>query len=219
MNRYAMQRRSILKGLTGLLALAAVPSLWPLRAQAATAQEQLKSFVATVSSASGSFSQSTRGGQGRPAVTQTGTFSFQRPGRFRWAVQKPYEQLVISDGKQVFQYDPDLAQVTQRKVDQAIGTSPAAILFGSGSLDQAFQVSSLPARDGLDWLRAKPRNTDAGFSQVDIGFKDNLPYRVELLDAFGQTTRVELSDIKANPALSQRDFEFTPPKGVDVVRM
>jgi outer membrane lipoprotein carrier protein len=80
-------------------------------------------------------------------------------------------------------------------------------------------VSALPAKDGLEWLRAKPRTTDAGFSRVDIGFKNNQPARIELLDAFGQTTRVDLSNIVPNPKIGAQDFEFTPPKGVDVVNM
>ncbi|WP_313622470.1 outer membrane lipoprotein chaperone LolA [Achromobacter sp.] len=201
------------------LAAVAVLGLSPALALAASAQEQLRAFVSTVTAATGSFSQYTVNDQGRTQPAQTGVFSFQRPGKFKWAVQKPYEQLVISDGRQVFQYDPDLAQVTERKVDAAIGTSPAAILFGSGSLEQSFDVSALPAKDGVEWLRAKPRTADAGFSRVDIGMKDNLPVRVELLDSFGQTTRVDLSAIQANPSLPAKEFQFTAPKGVDVVKM
>lgn len=197
------------------LLLACGPSL----AWAATAQEQLKAFVSTVQLATGSFTQSTAGPQARPQAPQQGSFAFQRPGKFRWSVAKPYQQLIVSDGKQVFQYDPDLAQVTVRQVDQAIGTSPAAILFGTGDLDKSFAVTLLPDRDGLQWLRAKPRNPDAGFAQVDIGMKDNLPERIELLDAFGQTTTVELSALQPNIAVDTSQFQFTPPKGVDVVKM
>ena len=205
--------------LAAVAVLGLVPALTPALALAASAQEQLRAFVATVTAATGSFSQYTVNDQGRTQPAQTGVFSFQRPGKFKWAVQKPYEQLVVSDGRQVFQYDPDLAQVTERKVDAAIGTSPAAILFGSGSLEQSFDVSALPAKDGVEWLRAKPRTADAGFSRVDIGMKDNLPVRVELLDSFGQTTRVDLSAIQSNPSLPAREFQFTAPKGVDVVKM
>ncbi|QYJ22708.1 outer membrane lipoprotein chaperone LolA [Achromobacter sp. ES-001] len=201
------------------LAVVAALSLAPALTFAASAQEQLKSFVATVTSATGSFSQYTVNNQGRTQPAQIGVFSFQRPGKFKWAVQKPYEQLVVSDGRVLFQFDPDLAQVTERKVDAAIGTSPAAILFGSGSLEQSFDVSALPSKDGVDWLRAKPRTADAGFSRVDIGMKDNLPVRVELLDSFGQTTRVDLSSIAANPSLPAKEFQFTAPKGVDIVKM
>ncbi|WP_238912838.1 outer membrane lipoprotein chaperone LolA [Achromobacter insolitus] len=207
-----------MKTLRRLAAVAAL-SLAPAMVFAASAQEQLRAFVATVTSATGSFSQYTVNNQGRTQPAQTGVFSFQRPGKFKWAVQKPYEQLVVSDGRQVFQFDPDLAQVTERKVDAAIGTSPAAILFGSGSLEQSFDVSALPSKDGIDWLRAKPRTADAGFSRVDIGMKDNLPVRVELLDSFGQTTRVDLSGIAANSQLPAKEFQFVAPKGVDVVKM
>lgn len=201
------------------VATAALLATHPLAVLAADAQTQLKTFVASVSSATGKFTQATTGEQGATQRAQRGEFAFQRPGKFKWSVTQPYEQLVVSDGQRLFQYDPDLAQVTVRQVDQAIGTSPAAILFGSGDLTQAFDVTPLPARDGLQWLRAKPRSADAGFAQVDIGMRDNLPARVELLDSFGQTTRVELSDIQSNPSLPASEFTFEPPAGVDVVQM
>ena len=210
-----------MRSLLGRFAVFAVLACGPALAWGATAQEQLKAFVATVQSATGSFSQVTTGQQGgRKAPAQQGTFAFQRPGKFRWEVQKPYAQLIVSDGSQVYQYDPDLAQVTVRKVDRAIGASPAAILFGSGNLEQAFTVTALPDKDGLQWLRAKPHNTaDAGFAQVDIGMRDNLPVRILLLDAFGQTTRVDLSGLQANASVPASQFQFTAPKGTDVVRM
>lgn len=202
-----------------MAATAALGSFSPQSVLAADAHTQLKAFVASVNSATGKFTQATTGPQSATQRTQRGDFAFQRPGNFKWAVTQPYEQLVVSNGRQLFQYDPDLAQVTIRQVDQAIGTSPAAILFGSGDLEQAFEVTPLPARDSLEWLRAKPRSADAGFARVDIGMQNNLPARVELLDAFGQTTSVELSQIQANPSLPASEFSFTPPAGVDVVNM
>ncbi len=204
-----------LKAACAALTIALAPSL----AQAADARNQLQQFVRQVQAATGEFTQSTVGAQGRTQPAQSGVFSFQRPGKFKWAVTKPYEQLIVSDGKRVLQYDPDLAQVTQRNVDQAIGSSPAAILFGSGSLEQAFNVTALQDRDGLQWLRATPKTADAGFSRVDLGFRGNVPERVELLDSFGQTTRVTLSNIVSNPTIAPGDFQFTPPAGVDVVKM
>ncbi|NYT85426.1 outer membrane lipoprotein chaperone LolA [Pollutimonas harenae] len=199
--------------------VAATLAVSPLLAWSAQAPEQLEQFIAQVKSATGDFTQQSLGqnGQGKPA--QSGQFSFKRPGQFKWSVIKPYEQLIISDGKKVYQYDPDLAQVTERGVDQSIGASPAAILFGSGSLEEAFTISSLPSKDGFDWLRAQPRGANAGFTHVDIGFKDAMPARLELLDSFGQTTRIDLNNIVANPQLGADEFSFTPPAGVDVVKM
>lgn len=201
-------------GLTvAALALAAAP------ASAADARAQLQRFVTEVDSARGRFSQQVSGGQGQARQAQQGEFSFRRPGQFLWHTLKPYEQLVVSDGKLLRQYDPDLAQVTERPVNQSIGASPAAILFGSGSLDEAFELANLNERDGLSWLRAKPRSGDAGFVHVDIGFSDGMPRQLELLDAFGQTTRIGLTDIVANPKLPQNAFDFAVPPDVDVVRM
>ncbi len=203
----------IKKWILGLL-LACVPAL----GLAADATTQLRQFIETVRSATGQFEQQRLENRGNSRA-QTGQFAFKQPGQFLWQVEQPYEQLVLSDGKVLYQYDPDLAQVTRRPVSQSIGASPAAILFGSGSLDQAFTLTNLPADQGLDWLRAQPRNPEAGFTHVDIGFRNGLPARLLLLDAFGQTTRINLSNITRNPALDVNRFTFTPPPGVDVVNM
>jgi outer membrane lipoprotein carrier protein len=188
-------------------------------ASAETAREQLRTFVSQVQSASGDFVQYTVGPQGQTKPQQRGKFLFMRPGRFKWDVLKPYEQQIVSDGKEIYQFDADLNQVTVRKAGQAIGASPAAILFGSGSLEQSFQVSTLPDKESLAWLRAKPKQPDAGFVHVDMGFKDGVPHRIVLLDAFGQTTHIEISALIRNPGLSTSNFDFATPKGADVVRM
>ena len=191
----------------------------PATLHAQTAPDQLRSFVQAVQSATGNFSQFTVGPQGQTKPAQTGRFSFKRPGQFNWEVLKPYAQQILSDGQEIYQFDPDLNQVSVRKVDQALGASPAAILFGSGALDQAFNMSVLPDKDGLVWLRALPRGGDAGFAHVDIGFQDELPAHIILLDAFGQTTHVKLSGLVRNPRLASDAFKFVPPQGADVVRM
>jgi outer membrane lipoprotein carrier protein len=193
-------------------------AVFSLPVSAETAREQLRTFVAQVQSASGDFAQYTVGPQGQTKPSQRGKFLFMRPGRFKWDVLKPYEQQIVSNGREIYQFDPDLNQVTVRKVDQALGASPAAILFGSGSLEQSFEVSALPNKESLTWLRAKPRQPDAGFVHVDLGFKDGNPHRIILLDAFGQTTHVELSALVRNPGLSTSNFDFVAPQGADVVR-
>lgn len=193
---------------------------WPLTGFSADASVQLRQFIDSVSSATGQFSQATlaeTGQAGGPG--QQGEFSFERPGKFKWHVRQPYEQLTLSDGKQLYQYDPDLAQVIVRGVDESVGASPAAILFGSGQLDDSFNVTSLPESEGLSWLRAQPQGPDAGFAHVDIGFQNGMPVRLLLLDSFGQTSRIDLDNIVTNPDLAPDEFTFTPPDGVDVVKM
>lgn len=213
MNKGVIRKTAIRWLAMTVLAVAGAPAL------AADAGSQLQRFVAEVQSATGSFTQQVADDTGRQRQAQQGEFAFQRPGRFRWQTVQPYEQLVVSDGKVLRQYDPDLAQVTERPVDASIGASPAAILFGSGSLEDSFELTSQPDRDNLSWLRAKPRSGDAGFVHVDIGFAEGLPRQLELLDAFGQITRIGLSDIVSNPELPSDAFAFDVPADVDVVRM
>lgn len=186
---------------------------------AQTATQQLRDFAQQINAASGEFSQRTVDAQGKQRPAQTGEFAFKRPGQFKWQVVKPYEQLVLSDGEQLYQYDPDLNQLTQRDVDEAIGASPAAILFGSGQLDQSFDLSDRPDAEGLSWLRAKPKAGDAGFEYVDIGFDAAIPVRLILLDAFGQQTLIDLSNINTAVKLQAADFSFTPPADVDVITL
>lgn len=188
---------------------------------AQSASQQLRDFVGQVEAATGAFSQRTVDAQGRQRPAQTGEFAFKRPGQFKWQVLQPYEQLVLSDGEQLYQYDPDLNQLTQRSVNEAIGASPAAILFGAGQLDQSFTLSDRPDAEGLNWLRAKPKAADAGFEYVDIGFDavTTRPVRLILLDAFGQQTLIDLADINTTVTLQAHDFSFTPPADVDVVTL
>lgn len=215
-------RRKAMTRLAGALAI--VGGIWgaafaPAVLAAADAQAQLRSFVSDVRTASGTFTQRTQSSQGQAAPAQSGSFAFQRPGKFRWAVEKPYEQLVLSDGSKLYQYDPDLAQVSVRTVGTAIGNAPAQVLFGEGSLEASFEIKPLPAKEGLQWLRATPRTAEAGFAHMDLGFDSNLPVRIDILDAFGQTTRVEFTTIVPNPAVPASQFSFVAPKGVDVVNM
>ena len=188
-------------------------------AMANSAAEQFRLFAATFPAASGSFQQQTVGAQGPAQRMQNGEFYFQRPGRFRWEVKKPYAQLVVSDGKTLFQHDPDLRQTTVRPVGKSIGSSPAAILFGDVKLDDAFKIEPLPDDDGMVWLRAIPKQPDSGLNQVDIGMKEGKPARLLLRDSFGQTTRIDLSGIRAQSSFPAKTFEFTSPPGTDTVRV
>jgi outer membrane lipoprotein carrier protein len=186
----------------------------PVRAGAI---EQLREFAKTTQSARGDFTQQLLRPGARDEVSR-GVFAFARPGKFRWEVRAPYEQLIVTDGQRLYFYDADLRQVTVREVGEAISATPAAILFGTADIDASFRLAELGARDGIEWLEAIPQNAEAGFERIAIGFKDGVPQAMEVRDAFGQTTRFGFSSIERNPALDSELFRFTPPRGVDVVR-
>jgi outer membrane lipoprotein carrier protein len=182
----------------------------------ATALDQFKSFVAGTRSARGEFTQAqvlkTKTGK-----TSSGTFVFARPGKFIWTYQKPYEQLLQADGETLYLYDKDLNQVTTRKLGGALGSSPAAILFGSNDLEKNFTLAEAGTHDGLEWLNATPKSKDTTFEQIGIGLKDGFPQAMELKDNFGQTVMLKFTNVQRNPALGAQTFKFDVPKGAEVV--
>ena len=194
----------------GLLALAG--------AAQASALEQFRTFVSSTKAARGEFTQRQvrKSDASKVAVPSTGTFLFARPGKFIWTYQKPYEQLLQADGEQLYIYDKDLNQVTIKKLGDALGSSPAAILFGSNDLEKNFTLSEAGTRDGLEWLNATPKAKDTTFEQISIGLRNGTPEAMELRDAFGQTSLLTFKKFEKNPNLSANQFKFTIPKGADV---
>jgi outer membrane lipoprotein carrier protein len=184
----------------------------------ASALEQFKTFVAGTKAARGEFTQQQikKSETGKAAPVSTGTFLFARPGKFIWTYVKPYEQLLQADGEQLYIYDKDLNQVTVKKLGNALGSSPAAILFGSNDLEKNFTLSEAPARGGLEWLDAKPKAKDSTFEQISIGLRNGTPETMELHDAFGSTSIISFKKFEKNPALTAQQFKFVMPKGADV---
>jgi outer membrane lipoprotein carrier protein len=181
----------------------------------AASVDQLRSFLTQTTSARGEFVQRVM----RDSSTQqsTGRFAFQRPGKFRWTYEKPYEQLIVADGQRLTLFDTDLNQATIRRLQSALPSSPASILFGSNDFEREFEVSDAGTRDGLEWVRAKPRAKDTPFERIEIGFRDGLPGAMLLVDSFGNTTHLLFRNVERNPKLGADTFRFTPPKGADVL--
>jgi outer membrane lipoprotein carrier protein len=186
----------------------------------ADALAQFKSFVTSTQSAKGDFSQrlvKTGSGSAKATSVSSGTFVFARPGKFIWAYQKPYEQLLQADGEKLYIYDKDLNQVTTRKLGNALGSSPAAILFGSNDLERNFTLKEGGTKDGLEWLEATPKTKDSTFDHISIGLRNGLPEAMELLDSFGQVSLLNFTNFQKNPPLKADSFRFTVPTGADVL--
>lgn len=194
------------------LALCAVA----LAAQAATL-ERLHAFVRDTQTARARFTQTVIDKNGRVVQQASGEFAIARPGRFRWSVDKPYQQLLVGDGERVWIYDPDLNQVVKRRNDQALGSTPAALLAGRDDVEGAFEWRELPPQNGLDWLGARPKDKEATFTDIRLGFDATGLAALEIADNFGQHTRIVFSGLERNPKLGTDLFKFSPPKGADVV--
>jgi chaperone LolA len=179
--------------------------------------EKLQAFVAQTKSARASFTQKVLDNKGQPIQAASGVLAFSRPGKFRWEYQKPYEQLIVGDGDRLWVYDTELNQVTVKKLEGSLGSSPAALLAGSNEIEEFYNLDAKGTKGGLDWLEAFPKNEDTMFQKVRMGFKGNTLDTMELYDHLGQVTVIRFTGIKRNPKLAADAFVFTPPKGVDVL--
>ncbi len=183
----------------------------------AGALEQLREFLAQTRSAQGEFTQQLLRENGQVAESSSGGFAFSKPGRFRWEVRKPFEQLLVADGSKLYFFDKDLNQVTVKKLAESMSSTPAAILFGTGDLDREFQMRELAPKDGREWLEALPRSKEPGFERIALAFRNGLPEVMEVRDAFGRTSRFTFSGITRNAAVAPESFRFVLPKGADIV--
>ncbi|WP_444813419.1 outer membrane lipoprotein chaperone LolA [Variovorax gracilis] len=202
----------------GLLALG-MSGVW------AGGMESLEAFVKSVKSGRAEFTQTVtsppKDGQTSRAKVSTGTFEFQRPGKFRFDYKKPFVQTIVADGQTLWLYDADLNQVTQRKQAQALGSTPAALIAAAPdlrALQADFTLEAAPERDGLQWVKASPKNKDGQLQSVQIGFQGEALASLEILDSFGQSSVLKFSKVEVNPALPASTFVFKTPAGADVVR-
>jgi len=203
--------------------------------QSESGADQLRQFVRNSKTAEGDFVQQQLRApkanepqdRGLKVVRQTqGHFVFQRPGRFIWDTQKPYEQKLIADGKQLILWDKDLNQATIRPAGQALAATPAAILFGEASLDQHFDLVEGEARLGMQWVSLSPKKdpnvksaNDLPYTKISIGMANGLPKALELIDGLGSVVLVTLDKIQLNVNLPANRFTFTPPAGAEVLRL
>jgi outer membrane lipoprotein carrier protein len=184
----------------------------------AAATDKLRQFIAATHSAQSSFTQEVQDKHGKRIQKASGTMQFERPGKFRWEYRKPYEQLIVGDGKKFWMYDIDLNQVTVKKLDAALGSSPAALLSGNNEIERGFDLKDIEDHDGLEWLQATPKSAESTFEKILMAFNAQAELAVmELHDAFGHHTVLRFTDLKSNPELSPQRFQFVPPKGADIL--
>jgi outer membrane lipoprotein carrier protein len=183
----------------------------------AASVDALKSLLNQTTTAKGRFEQVVLDKNQKRLQQSSGTMEFSRPGRFRWEYNKPYEQTIVGDGSRLWIYDKDLNQVTVRKLDRALGASPAALLAGSNEIEKSYALKAAGSEGGLEWLEAVPRAQDTAFERIRLGLGKSGLEAMELKDQFGQTTVIRFSDVQRNVKLPPESFKFTPPKGADVI--
>jgi outer membrane lipoprotein carrier protein len=197
-----------------LAASAALP-----QAAHADAVQTLKDFSREVKSGKAEFTQTVSSPDGARKKSSSGSFEFQRPNQFRFAYAKPFEQLIVGDGQKVWIYDPDLRQASSRRMNQALGATPAALLAGA-NLEKDFELKAEAPAQGLEWVRATPRQAqgdNGGLQSLKIGFKGKELAAIEVVDGFGQRSLLQFSGVAANVAVAPERFRFVLPPGADLI--
>lgn len=176
----------------------------------------LKTWLHETHTLKADFSQTSSGGF--TGGKSQGTMAISRPGKFRWAIAKPYQQLMVGDGARIWLYDPELRQVIVRKSDKALGGSPAALLAGDNDVDQRFTLKVDGEHGGAQWVIAEPKQNDTGFARIRIGLSGNELKGMILEDSFGQITTLIFSNVMRNGDVAASQFRFSPPAGVDILK-
>jgi outer membrane lipoprotein carrier protein len=174
-------------------------------------------FNSATKTATARFEQQVFDRSGKAVETASGTFTFARPGKFRWTYDKPHKQVLVGDGTKLWIHDPDLNQVTVKRMEGAISSTPAALLAGRDDITALFTLKDAGSSDGLAWVEASPRAQDTGFERVRLGLKGKSLAAMELHDQLGGRTLLRFSDLKANAPVAPQSFVFTPPQGADVI--
>lgn len=191
----------------------------------ASSLDTLETFLKTVKSGRAAFTQvvtsPARDGQPPKTRNSSGTFEFVRPNKFRFDYKKPFEQVIVADGQNIWLYDADLNQVTQRKQDSLFASTPAAIIASApntAALTRDFNLEAAPDKDGMQWAVAIPKNRDGQLNNMRVGFRGGELAQLEIVDGFGQRSVIAFEKMEQNAAIPAERFHFRPPPGAQVVK-
>jgi outer membrane lipoprotein carrier protein len=203
-----------------LFYLAAIFSLFANDAlavgKASPGEVYLENFLAKTKTLVGNFQQTLRAHDGEILQQTDGKFYLDRPGKFRWNYQSPYEQEIVSNGKRIWIYDVDLQQVTVQKTAQGLAPTPMALLEDSTKLHESFEVSALDQKEGVYRLKLLSKTKESDFGSIVVGIDAQGLRFMQLHDQFEQVTDIVFTNSVSNKKFSKTLFEFVPPKGVDV---
>lgn len=181
---------------------------------AETAAQRLHLLLKPMNSLSADFTQQIMGLDNNHLQRLTGNLSLKKPNQLRWNVVSPMPQLVMSDGKLVWLYDPDLEQVVIQSFSDDFMSNPISILLGDlDQLNRDFTVSLI----SNDRFSLKPKQKNSLFVAIQLRFIDSVLSRIDYQDNFGQNTQLSLTQVKINPSFAKTTFVFDIPQDVDII--
>ncbi|MGH8442188.1 MAG: outer membrane lipoprotein chaperone LolA [Nevskiaceae bacterium] len=207
-----------MKNPIAVLFLGALGVLGVKQSFASPETDALQHFVGKVDTLSANFQQVQKDERGKVLSASSGRLWLSRPGKFKWSYEKPYQQLMVCDGRELWSFDPDLNQAMVRPAGASLQGTPAQLLTDRSALDEHFKIEGAGSDGGALRLRLLPKAADSDFKSIEIWFADNVPVRMRFQDPLGGVSDVEFTGIKTNLLLDASLFRFDPPKGTEVIR-
>ena len=207
--------KTLLRHSLAALCLVSLPTL--ALAEDEAAAQRLNTLLSNATTMTADFSQMTLSANGANLQETTGNLALKRPGMFRWHTDAPAEQELVSDGRQIWLYDPDLEQVTIQEMDQRLTHTPALLLSGDVSkLQENFTITWEDSGSVIDFMLT-PKVNDTLFDNLRLSFRDGVINDMQMSDAVGQRTNILFQDVQLNQSLDEKQFTFEVPEGVDVI--
>lgn len=182
------------------------------------ASQSLSNLLGSIETLTGEFTQVLSDVKGDIFETSSGYFFLAQPNKVKWIVVDPMPQEIVSNGKDLWIYDPDLEQVIIQPYDSELVASPAN-LFSSKSkdLDNEFDITIIDSELSTKRFLLKPVATTTLYQSLKIEFQSHKPVSLEFTDALEQSTRIDLKNIVVNSKLANKLFVFEIPPNIDIV--
>jgi len=182
------------------------------------AVQHLQGKLQDVKAFQSDFTQTVLNGNGVMQQSTQGEMAVKRPGLFYWQTFAPFEQTLVSDGDQLWSYDPDLEQVTVQAVAQRLSDTPAMLFSGEvEGLSDSYDIDSVQLNDDSWQFRLIPKQPDSLFEELRLTFNKDMLTQMHMLDSLGNRSSLEFNNVQINGKLDETLFQFTPPEGVDVI--
>jgi outer membrane lipoprotein carrier protein len=181
----------------------------------------LDTYLAGLTTWSAAYTQDTRDDNGKKVHSDSGRLTIVRPGKFRMEssldASGAAAQLMVADGRNLWRLDRDLEQAEVRPLDEALAQSPAMLLAGGANMRATFDVSADGRRDGHEWVRVRPKQSQSDFHEAQFGFKSRELARIVIIDKLGQRTTLEFTGVRRNVPVDPKLTVFVLPEGVHLI--
>lgn len=183
--------------------------------------EKLTGYLNRLQTMQATFTQKTFDRKGVRVLQENyGSMIFKKPGLFRWSVEKPIQQLIVTNGHKLWVYDIDLEQVSVQEIKKDQHDKPAMVLLSNpDKLQKQFYIRQFKDHKPGEWFELTPKKNESQFVKMALYFEKGHLQQLQFEDAAGQLSDIGFTRIKRNLTVSNKTFDFTPPKGVDIVGM